>query len=289
MTLKMNMEFRKIPKIFLLLCAVLIISPSFLASYDTFHIDDMAWFLLLIPCFIFSYYLGFKGGLFAAFLVNAYHLFWFISEKYLRYSEIVSQEFTLHTGVAIVTFLCSIGVGLLSEKLKEKQIQLQILNDRLKQLALYDSLTGLPNRHNFMESLAKALNGEERVSLMFIDLDGFKRVNDTYGHEVGDNLLKEVTSKLNLLCDDTTFISRLGGDEFTVMIIGEDESKSIQLAHDLIQELQIEINDVMISASIGIAISKHGDSPSSLLKSADMAMYRAKTAGKNTFWCLTRP
>jgi len=125
----------------------------------------------MIPSFIFSYYLGFAGGFFAALTVNIYHLFWFIYEKYVRMAELVNQELSLHVGVAIFTFFCAMGVGLLSEKLTEKQMQLQSLNQKLKYLALYDPLTSLPNRHYFMERLSESLQGKQSVSLLFIDLD----------------------------------------------------------------------------------------------------------------------
>jgi diguanylate cyclase (GGDEF)-like protein len=265
----------------LLLCIVLTISPGFLARLDMYYINDMVWFLLLFPCFIFSYYIGFAGGLFAAVTVNLYHLFWFLYENYLKMAEIIDAELSLHVGVAIVTFLCAVGVGLLSEKLTEKQMQLQSLNRKLKELAMYDSLTGLPNRHYFMEKLSKALQDEESVSLMFIDLDGFKGVNDTFGHETGDHLLKEVAAQLNSFVNDSTFASRLGGDEFIVIIEKMDQKELMELATNILRLLQLKVDDLMISASIGIAFSSHGDTLTTLLKRADSAMYQVKSTGKN--------
>ncbi|MDR7238856.1 GGDEF domain-containing protein [Neobacillus drentensis] len=282
MVLSKNIEsLQKMPKIILLLCIVLTISPGFLARLDMYYIDDMVWFLLLFPCFIFSYYMGFAGGLFAALTVNLYHLFWFLYENYLRMSELVNAELSLHVGVAIVTFFCAIGVGLLSEKLTEKQMQLQSLNQKLKELAMYDSLTGLPNRHYIMEKLPEALQDKESVALMFIDLDGFKRVNDTFGHEAGDHLLKEVAAQLNRFVKDSTFASRLGGDEFIVIVEEMDKKELMKLAADILRVLQLKVDDLTISASIGIAISAQGDSLTSLLKRADSAMYQVKLAGKN--------
>ncbi|QCJ44297.1 GGDEF domain-containing protein [Bacillus sp. S3] len=282
MSLSVKWEsIQRMPKMILGLCIILTVIPGFLARLDMFYIDDMVWFLLLFPCFIFSYYLGFAGGVFAALTVNVYHLFWFMYEKYLRMAELVNQELSLHIGVAIVTFLCAIGVGLLSEKLTEKQLQLQSLNQKLKHLALYDSLTSLPNRHYFMERLSETLQGEPSVTLLFVDLDGFKRVNDTYGHEEGDRILIEVANQLNLCCHDSMFVGRLGGDEFIVMLVGADQEKSIEAAQEILKKLQLNVHDLRISASIGIAISKHGDTPSALLKSADRAMYHVKSTGKN--------
>ncbi|EKN65942.1 GGDEF domain-containing protein [Neobacillus bataviensis LMG 21833] len=282
MSLSVKWEsIQRMPKMVLGLCIILTVIPGFLARLDMFYIDDMVWFLLLFPCFIFSYYLGFAGGVFAALAVNVYHLFWFMYEKYLRMAELVNQELSLHIGVAIVTFLCAIGVGLLSEKLTEKQMQLQSLNQKLKHLALYDSLTSLPNRHYFMERLSESLQGEPSVSLLFVDLDGFKKVNDTYGHDEGDRILIKVANQLKHCCRDSMFVSRLGGDEFIVMLVGADQEKSIETAQEILKKLQLNVHDLWISASIGVAISKHGDTPSTLLKSADSAMYHVKSRGKN--------
>jgi diguanylate cyclase (GGDEF)-like protein len=225
--------------------------------------------------------LDFAGGLFAAVTVNLYHLCWFLYENYLRMAELVNAELSLHVGVAIVTFFCAVGVGLLSENLTEKQMQLQNLNRKLNELAMYDSLTDLPNRHYFMEKLSEALQYEESVSLMFIDLDGFKRVNDTFGHETGDHLLKEVAAQLNRFVNDSTFASRLGGDEFIVIIEEMDKKELMELAVDILRVLQLKVDDLMISVSIGIAFSSQGDTPSSLLKRADTAMYQVKLTGKN--------
>ena len=155
------------------------------------------------------------------------------------------------------------------------------MNQKLKELAMYDSLTGLPNRHYFMKKLSEALQDKESVALMFIDLDGFKRVNDTFGHEAGDHLLKEVAAQLNRFVKDSTFASRLGGDEFIVIVEEMDKKELMKLAADILRVLQLKVDDLAISASIGIAISAQGDSLTSLLKRADSAMYQVKQTGKN--------
>jgi diguanylate cyclase (GGDEF)-like protein len=117
---------------------------------------------------------------------------------------------------------------------------------------------------------------------LFIDLDGFKKVNDTYGHEEGDHLLKKIAEKLSLVKDDCTFVSRLGGDEFTVLLHGADQKRALDKANIIIRSLQTKVRDLTISASVGIALSREGVSPSLLLKKADLAMYEAKSAGKNS-------
>ncbi|WP_051591015.1 GGDEF domain-containing protein [Bacillus sp. UNC438CL73TsuS30] len=283
MSLDLSMRyFPRLPKLLTLLCISFISTPPFLDDYNQFYIDDMSWFLLLFPCFVISYYLGFNGGLFAAVIVNIYHLVWFFYQRWIQNAEVLNESLVLHLIVVIITFSCSIGTGILSEKLKEKQSMLERMNEKLKGLALYDSLTGLPNRAYFMEMLKRYLNSGLPVSLMFIDLDGFKKVNDTYGHEEGDNLLKEIAKKLNLLLDENTFVGRLGGDEFIVLTKGIGETQSIEIANHLLSRVQMKIHDLSISASIGVAFYEKGEIPSAFLKYADQAMYRAKTSGKNS-------
>ena len=116
---------------------------------------------------------------------------------------------------------------------------------------------------------------------MFIDLDGFKGVNDTFGHDEGDHLLQAVANQLQPFVNDSTFISRLGGDEFIVMVAEADQEKVTKLATDILSKLQLKVNHLTISASIGIATSQQGDTPSILLKRADTAMYHIKSTGKN--------
>lgn len=278
----LNIKFsRKIPLPLIFLNIFSIVTPDFLDDYDQFYIDDMAWFTLLFPCFIFSYYLGLVGGVAGGILVNAYHLFWFFFEKKFS-SEIVDNEnIALHLGISFITFLCSVGVGIISNKLQKRQIEIQRLNEKLMQMALYDSLTGLPNRTYFIKKLEKSFKQKEQISLLFIDLDGFKRVNDTYGHEAGDDLLKDVSQKLNQIQDQSTFVSRIGGDEFTVLLMDADKDHVYEKAKSLLSLLQMRFNDVWISGSIGIALCNNEDTPSALLKNADSAMYKAKLEGKN--------
>ncbi|MCM3570576.1 GGDEF domain-containing protein [Neobacillus mesonae] len=283
MMVSINMKsFYKIPKLLIGLCIVFTIIPGFLARLDMYYIDDMIWFLLLLPCYIFSYYLGFSGGLLTAVTVNIYHLFWYIYEKYIRLAEMIDVELSLHVGVAVVTFLCSVGVGLLSEKLTEKQVQLQALNRKLEHLALYDALTNLPNRRYFMEKLSESMLDKEPVFLLFIDLDGFKKVNDTLGHEEGDRLLQVAANRLQSFTSNSAFASRLGGDEFIVMVTGAAACGNVKsLAANILNALRMDVNGMKVSASIGMAASQPGDTPSTLLKNADTAMYHVKSKGKN--------
>lgn len=275
---------RNIPVPLVLLCKFFAFLPDFLDDYETFYIDDMAWFALLFPCFIFSYYLGLYGGVFTGIILNAYHLSWFFYEKKFHSEDMIDESAALHIGISVITLTCSIGVGVLTDKLQHKQLKIQELNEKLMQMALYDSLTGLPNRHYFLRKLEHSLRKKKQACLMFIDLDGFKRVNDQYGHEAGDEVLIEVSRKLKELEDEDVFVSRLGGDEFTVLLKGANIHQAQAQANRLLHLLQVSVNDCRVSASIGIAMCQPDDTPASVLKNADSAMYKAKLAGKNAVY-----
>lgn len=162
---------------------------------------------------------------------------------------------------------------------------------RIRQLAHFDTLTGLANRITFSEQMEARLaapgNGP---GLLFIDLDGFKLVNDTRGHRVGDELLRQVANRLRIICDDPAMtIGRLGGDEFAALIPHDNSLALEQLAARIIGALSSPYvlehkRQVQIGASIGIAIAPmHGDTGEALLARADIALYAAKAAGKGSY------
>ncbi len=176
------------------------------------------------------------------------------------------------------------------------------IQTRLNKLAFYDNLTGLPNRALFLDrlnqALIKAKRYEEKVALLFIDLDNFKRINDTLGHSLGDELLK-VTAERIVKClraSDTVarpqeidIVSRLGGDEFTIILskLNRDEEAGMiaqRIAEQLDQPVYLGNHQVIVTSSIGIAIfPQDGDTDETLLKNADIAMYYAKRIGPRTF------
>ncbi len=164
---------------------------------------------------------------------------------------------------------------------------------RLQHLATHDALTGLPNRllltERLQQAIAKARRLNERVSVLFIDLDGFKYVNDTLGHRIGDELLREVGQRLHHALREADFLARLGGDEFMIVLElkggGEDAGVVAEKLVALLREpITIVNHELQVSASIGISLFPNdGEDPETLLKNADVAMYRAKELGKNTY------
>jgi len=178
--------------------------------------------------------------------------------------------------------------GIYSDITDQKRTQ-----TKLNILAHYDLLTNLPNRMMFQESLknmiSKANRNKTKLALMFIDLDNFKMINDTLGHDYGDLLLQEVAVRLKKILRAEDVVSRLGGDEFTVIIDDvKDTAYPSIVAQKIIDTLSepIKLNDEMgyIGASIGISVFPDDtDTIEQLIKNADLAMYRSKQEGKNVY------
>ena len=157
--------------------------------------------------------------------------------------------------------------------------------------ALHDELTGLPNRTLFIDSLQQALDHPDRnlLAVLFVDLDEFKVVNDSLGHEAGDELLVLVARRLQACLRSGDIAARLSGDEFTVLLhdvtgLGDPTNVAERIATTLEDSLELRGRQVFISASVGIALSEDGDgTANTLLRNADVAMYKAKTKGNATF------
>jgi diguanylate cyclase (GGDEF)-like protein len=159
---------------------------------------------------------------------------------------------------------------------------------RMAEMALHDALTGLPNRNLFSDRLALAIAASRRegarAALLFLDLDRFKPINDTYGHAFGDLLLKQVAGRLTATVRGVDTVARIGGDEFLVLLPGEGDEGAAAAADRLVEAVGrpylVEGRDIRMSCSIGIAF--HPDDALGeieLVKNADEAMYRAKQAG----------
>ena len=165
--------------------------------------------------------------------------------------------------------------------------------ERIRYLAYYDPLTGLPNRTLFADRMRVAIGNADRYSfrlaLLFVDLDRFKLVNDSLGHGIGDKLLKIVAGRMHSIVRRTDTVSRMGGDEFIVLLSRIDAPEdAARVAGKLIeavsQPYKIELHELILTASIGISIyPEHGKEAGSLLRNADASMYSAKEAGRNQY------
>jgi len=165
--------------------------------------------------------------------------------------------------------------------------------EALAQQAMHDSLTGLPNRRLLFDRIVGAQQRLRRhpgsVAVMFLDLDRFKLVNDLLGHDAGDELLVEISTRLSNTLRASDTVARLGGDEFVVLLEGvESRDDLAAIASTIVDAVEQPIvfgnGEMSVSASIGIAISRACDAdPDALLRQADAAMYRAKSLGRARF------
>ncbi|MDO8453940.1 MAG: diguanylate cyclase, partial [Sulfurimonas sp.] len=180
----------------------------------------------------------------------------------------------------------------LEAKVEDKTKELKEQTKSLEYLAHYDSLTGLPNRILFLDRLKQAIkhakSGNLNATILFLDLDRFKEINDTFGHEVGDKLIKEVANKLVLCAKEEDTVARLGGDEFTIILENRTQQETIAMAKQIIEVMQelivIDKQEIYATFSIGISsFPDDGESATILLRNADTAMYKAKDNGKNSY------
>ena len=180
----------------------------------------------------------------------------------------------------------------LEEMVYQRTKELRVQTENLDHLAHHDSLTGLPNRLLFLDRLEQVLKHAKRqktsVALLFLDLDRFKEVNDTFGHESGDILLKVVTTRLLSCVREEDTVARLGGDEFTIILERVDESAIIKIANSIISSMKqpVKINDREMYTTFSIGISTYpddGETSNILVRNADTAMYKAKENGKNNY------
>jgi diguanylate cyclase (GGDEF)-like protein len=183
------------------------------------------------------------------------------------------------------------AVRILGHAVERQRILLELQEARRREqyLATHDPLTGVPNRTLFYDRLGQALAAADRyrttLAVLFVDLDGFKEVNDELGHEAGDELLCEVARRVSGLVRKSDTVARVGGDEFTVVLsqIGKAEDAA-RVARNLLERLSVPVRlagqERRVAASIGIAVHPgDGEAADTLVRNADAAMYAAKRAG----------
>jgi diguanylate cyclase (GGDEF)-like protein len=185
----------------------------------------------------------------------------------------------------------------LEAKVAERTQTLAEISQRNWRMANFDSLTGLPNRNLFFEHLRKGLQQARRqwrlAALLLVDLDGFKQVNDTHGHDTGDELLRQIAGRLQQCVRTTDTVARLGGDEFSIMLMNLENSQGAEaVARKIVEHVAEPVSfggaSATVTASVGIALYRpewpdNMDLAMTLLRQADAAMYAAKHAGKNAW------
>ncbi len=186
----------------------------------------------------------------------------------------------------------------LEQRVEQRTAELQAANEKLERLANFDNLTGLPNRFQFAtrfkQELSNARRHQQEMALLYLDLDGFKQVNDSLGHEAGDILLQEMATRLGQVVREEDTLARIGGDEFTLIAVNiNTPDDAVAIAEKIItiinQPLKLKSNTIDIGVSIGISCyPEDGADMDSLMHHADLAMYEAKQTGKNRY-CVYHP
>ena len=177
----------------------------------------------------------------------------------------------------------------LENQVQKRTKELETANDKLYSFAYKDGLTGLPNRRYFYEKISELIKNDIKFTLIFLDLDGFKDVNDSLGHDFGDLLLIEAAERLKTCITEKDLIARLGGDEFTLILEGINDSvystKVVSCAKAALNKpMKIKSEDIKISASLGITFYPiDGQKVDEMVKRADQAMYLSKKKGRNRY------
>ncbi len=204
-------------------------------------------------------------------------------------TAIIWQAVVLKNAMAVSK--TSIGLAYLTEELKDETAHHRETKTQLEKMASQDSLTELPNRRILMTYLEHLIIQAKRYQtdfvVMFIDIDDFKQINDNYGHEAGDILLKQVASRLKNLVRESDMVARYGGDEFVLVsthVTVEDLVLPERILSALAEPVMLSNDDVSTFGSIGIAqYPKNGKTPEALIRAADEAMYKVKSTGKSGF------
>ncbi len=173
------------------------------------------------------------------------------------------------------------------ERLRGEVARLEALVGQLDQLAHRDPLVGLSNRRGFFASLERLIERVERhggpAAMIFVDVDGLKEINDTLGHNAGDEALIEISRMLVATVRNTDFVARLGGDEFGILLAQEDELSAWQMALRIVEtvvgsQFCVDGSCLPLSVAVGVGSIRPGDSPLSVIERADKEMYRVKAA-----------
>lgn len=216
-----------------------------------------------------------------------------ITEPLMHLIDVAQKVTSVQDYNALISIESKDEVGDLSKAFGEMMSQIHKRDLSMQQLAYYDRVSGIANRHYFEERIVQAVGNAERYGtvcyLLMIDLDDFKIVNDSMGHDVGDKLLRHVSESIIRTLRQNDFIFRIGGDEFAVIIESTSDLESIeQIAQKVIfavsTPVTLEGHYVKVGASIGIScFPKYALDVRSLIRTADEAMYEAKRSGKNNF------
>ncbi|TGK01937.1 GGDEF domain-containing protein [Leptospira langatensis] len=264
---------------------VLTLTTTSTTLVDFSHITDYSAYcfgLLMLPLFI-------RTSFFVYIFIVLLNFSWFV----LGFIFVLGNEFSLSVATPIIAFsIASLGAAISVESARLKgnllQLQLEESNRNLKELSHKDALTGLFNRRHLMESLHTLLSASKRydfpLSVLILDLDHFKRANDSLGHQVGDKLLANIGRLLASLVRDCDVAARYGGEEFCVVLSNTNREGARFVAERIRSRIENESFDDIpwtVTASIGVATREKDESAEDFLKAADLKLYESKASGRN--------
>ena len=210
----------------------------------------------------------------------------------LMHSEYWLKNMPMGVGLLLGLIILPCFYMVLIKRLHTLNEKLNIELQKTTYAATHDGMTDLLNREYFFqrvkEKVCEAERNEENFAIVFIDLDGFKEINDTFGHHYGDELLKTTATRIQQTVRKCDLVARLGGDEFAIILyeINDDQIEAFakRLLNGIEKNIQIENREIHITASVGISLyPEHGKLADKLVKAADTAMYQSKKSGKNRF------
>ena len=211
-----------------------------------------------------------------------------ISQLMIIVNIIISNTFIGYEDFSLMISLglpCSIGIAMAQYAFKQCYFQAYKANQKLTKMSFIDQLTGVYNRHIFdkiaPDGKIEGYNLIEYISFIIIDIDFFKKINDTYGHDVGDEVLQRLASILKEFVSGSNYVVRWGGEEFIVMLRNHTENQAYNLAEQIRKHIESN-NSNMKNITISLGVAKYNNIDiNSTIKSADIALYKAKTTGRN--------
>ncbi len=280
----------------LVIISFLISLSSFLTEYSfSIQLSSLLSFFIVVNLFIIALYLVlFKKNKNALFYLIAWSFFMIgVAIAHLSNVGLIPSttltSFSSQIGSFFEVLLLSIGLAYYYNHLKDEHKELEYINDRLLILSHTDMLTQSYNRRYFFDKVNQLLNEnrhtKRKFSLLMLDLDYFKNVNDTYGHDVGDQVLKSFATICKSMIRENDIFARLGGEEFVLYLPDTDKTTAIEIAKRIntaVSHAKIDdIEELKVTVSIGISYNTF--ELKQLLDQADKALYKAKNSGRNTF------
>ena len=240
-----------------------------------------------------TFFTEYKGQTISIFIFTSLLILFISAIAYRKKTRRMKEQLLI-----VKTELASVNSKLqaVHNEIKLKRDEIEVSREKLIEseekyahLAYHDVLTGLPNRQSLYENASQLFSDlpVKKAALIYIDMDNFKYINDTMGHDFGDELIKQASERISTNIDDKGILYRIGGDEFVILqAIDEKEAESLmgRILYSFRKEFVIKSNSIHISLSIGLAMyPEHGDNISKLMKAADIAMYTSKESGKNRY------